>query len=55
MRKLRKHLKGWNLNQESWYKKEKRDIIAQMDVIDKTTEQYGLDAETREKRRQLEC
>lgn len=42
LRTLRRNLKGWNRNVESSYKKEKSELLAHIDLIDKHSELYGL-------------
>lgn len=44
LRLLRRRLKGWNRNVEGLYKKEKKEILAQIDLIDRFSETFGLTA-----------
>lgn len=44
LRLLRRRLKGWNKNVEGAYRIEKRELLAQIDLIDKNSELFGLHA-----------
>jgi hypothetical protein len=35
MRRLRRHIKGWHINVEGDYRKEKKILLDKMDILDK--------------------
>jgi hypothetical protein len=42
MRRLRRHIKGWHINIEGVYRREKKVLLERMDTLDKKGEQTPL-------------
>ena len=42
MRRLRKGLRGWRKNEDSWYRNRKKELLEQIDAIDIMAETHGL-------------
>lgn len=54
LRYLRKKLNGWNKNWEGRYRKEKHEILREIDALDVRVENFGMNCGDREERRNLE-
>ena len=54
-RKLRKTLKGWNLNYVWFYKKQKKVLVDAIDAIDRESEVVGLSSEKYNTRKELDA
>jgi hypothetical protein len=48
VRKLRRHIKGWHINVEGVYRKEKKMLLDKMDVLDKKEEHTPLSIQEKE-------
>jgi hypothetical protein len=53
IRALRKKIKGWNRNIEAARNKRKKDILAEIDLLDSKGEPVTLDAKQRKNRQDL--
>jgi hypothetical protein len=42
MRRLRRHIKGWHINVEGAYRKEKKMLLERLDILDKKEEHTPL-------------
>lgn len=54
LQKMRKKLKGWNMNWEGMYKRKKHEIMEKIEDIDKKCEAYGMTILERKERGDLE-
>jgi hypothetical protein len=45
---LRRHIKGWHINVEKAYKKDKKILLEKLDVLDKKSEENLLSVEEKE-------
>jgi hypothetical protein len=48
MRRLRRHIKGWHINVEGAYRKEKKMLLDKMDILDKKEEHTPLSVQEKE-------
>lgn len=53
MRTIRRKVKGWNRNDDAWYRKIKSEILARLDSIDKNAEINGLTTQDRIEQKEL--
>jgi hypothetical protein len=48
MRRLRRHIKGWHINVEGAYRKEKKMLLEKMDILGKKEEHTTLSVQEKE-------
>ena len=53
-RRLRRHTKGWHINVEGAYRKEKKNLLSKLDMVDKKAESSKISFTEREDQVQMQ-